>query len=345
MIKVRRLKVGSKIAIISPSNGLPHRFPEIYELGLKNLEELFGFEIVEYPSARLSTKELYNNPKLRAEDINKAFMDDSIDGIICSIGGYESVRILDYLDTEAILNYPKMIMGFSDATTFLTYLNNLGLITFYGPTVMAGLAQLKNIEEGYTKHICDILLDREIPYAYKPYSKWTHGYKDWTNMDTLGECTEFHPGNTEFQFLQEGPVAEGYLWGGGIEVLEFLKGTKYWPSKTFFQDKVLIFETSEEKPSPMHVGYMIRNYGTMGVLNDVKGIIVARPKDYTHEENEELQDIIKSILEVEFNIKDIPVIVNMDFGHTDPKVIFPLGCKVKLDSKQKQVVLLESAFE
>lgn len=145
MIKPKRLKQGSKIAIISPSNGLPYLFPGIYELGLKNLKELIGFDIVEMPTARMSPDELYKNPRLRAEDINNAFADDSIDGIIASIGGYESVRILQYLDTDRIMKNPKFIMGFSDATTFLAYMSYLGMVTFYGPSVMAGLAQLKSL--------------------------------------------------------------------------------------------------------------------------------------------------------------------------------------------------------
>ena len=79
LIKPRKIKPGSRIAIISPSNGLPFLFSDIYELGLKNLKEIFGFKIVEMPTARMSPDELYKNPKLRADDINQAFADDSID--------------------------------------------------------------------------------------------------------------------------------------------------------------------------------------------------------------------------------------------------------------------------
>jgi len=132
LIKPKKIKPGSRIAIISPSNGLSFLFPDNYELGLKNLKEIFGFEIVEMPTARMSPDELYKNPKLRADDINRAFADCSIDGVITSIGGYESVRILKYLDIDIIKKNPKLIMGFSDATTFLSYLNYLGMITFYG---------------------------------------------------------------------------------------------------------------------------------------------------------------------------------------------------------------------
>lgn len=51
------------------------------------------------------------NPKLRADDINNAFADDSIDGIITSIGGYESVRILQYLNTDMITKKSKVYYG------------------------------------------------------------------------------------------------------------------------------------------------------------------------------------------------------------------------------------------
>ncbi|GAG66101.1 unnamed protein product, partial [marine sediment metagenome] len=157
LLKPKKIKPGSRIAIISPSNGLPFLFPDIYELGLKNLKEIFGFEIVEMLTARMSPDELYKNPKLRADDINRAFADDSIDGVITSIGGYESVRILKYLDIDIIKKNPKLIMGFSDATTFLSYLNYLGMITFYGPSVMAGFAQLKHLPSQYIEHIKRIL--------------------------------------------------------------------------------------------------------------------------------------------------------------------------------------------
>lgn len=344
MKRIRRLKSGSRIAIISPSNGLPYSFPDIYELGLKNLREMFGFEIVEMPTARMSTAELYNNPKKRADDINQAFKDDSIDGIITSIGGYESVRILKYLDTDVILNNPKFIMGFSDATTFLSYLNYLGMTTFYGPSIMAGFAQLKNLPPECIDHIKTILFEDNAPYLYKPYKKWTNGYKDWSNKETIGECTELYNNENGWTFLQGDQTTQGYLWGGCIEVLEFLKSTKYWPCEDFWHDKILIYETSEDKPLPYQVGCMLRNYGIQGIFGKVKGIIIARPKDYSDAEKKELKNIVLSIVRDEFQARDIPVVMDMDFGHTDPKLILPLGGKVSLNPKTNEIVLLENPF-
>lgn len=345
LIKPKRLKKGSKIAIISPSNGLPFLFPDIYELGLRNLREIIGLDIVEMPTARMSPDELYKNPKLRAEDINNAFTDDSIDGIITSIGGYESVRILEYLNTEAIIKNPKFIMGFSDATTFLTYLNYMGMVTFYGPSVMAGFAQIKSLPSQFGKHIKTVLFSDHYPYSFSPYVEWTNGYKDWGNINTLGECTEFYKNKNGWRFLQGNKAVDGRLWGGCIEVLEFMKSTAYWPDKDFWDDKILFFETSEEKPLPNQVGYMLRNYGIQGILNKVRGIVFGRPKDYSDEEKEELNSIIIKILKDEFNVLDIPIVVDMDFGHTDPKLILPLGCMMRLNPKTNECTMLEDPFK
>ncbi|WP_339796526.1 LD-carboxypeptidase [Paenibacillus sp. FSL R5-0744] len=82
-----------------------------------------GLEAIEMPTARMSPDDLYKNPQIRADDINKCFEYESIDDIITSIGGYESVRILPFLDTKTIQKKTEFIMGFSDATTFITYLN------------------------------------------------------------------------------------------------------------------------------------------------------------------------------------------------------------------------------
>jgi len=347
MIKLKPLKRGSKIAIISPSNGLPYLFGGIFDLGLKNLREKLGFEIVEMPTARMSTEELYRNPKKRADDINEAFRREDIDGIICSIGGYESVRILEFLDTEMILKNPKMIMGFSDATTFLTYLNTLGLITFYGPSVMAGLAQMEYLPEEFEKHLQSIFFEAQYPHALESYNKYTHGYLDWSNEETLGQCKPFTKNNDGFEVLMKSDETnehEGYLWGGCIEVLEFLKGTKYWPTKEFWSNKFLIFETSEDKPEPIRVGEMLRNYGTQGILHQVKGIFIARPMDYNQEEKDQLKKIVHDILTIELDIHDLPVVMNVDFGHTDPIWIMPMGSKVKLDTEKEVLTLVENPF-
>ncbi len=235
-------------------------------------------------------------------------------------------------------------MGFSDATTFISYLNKLGMITFYGPSIMAGLAQIKHLPTEFSDHMRSILFSNEFPYNYKPYFMWTNEYKEWSKKETIGECAEFYNNEKGWIFLQGDKITQGRLWGGCIEVLEFLKSTKYWPEEDFWNDKILFFETSEEKPLPHIVGYMLRNYGIQGIFNRVKGVIFGRPKDYSNDEKKILNNIVLSIIKNEFKSKGLPIVMNVDFGHTDPKVILPLGCMTKIDPIKKNITLLESPF-
>lgn len=95
-IKPERLRKGDTVAVISPSWGGPSVFPHIYESGLETLIAL-GLKIKEYPTARADADQTYNNPRMRADDVNNAFEDPEVKAVIASIGGDDSIRILPYL--------------------------------------------------------------------------------------------------------------------------------------------------------------------------------------------------------------------------------------------------------
>ena len=139
--KPSRLVEGDTVALISPSWGAPSIYPDIFERGVKELENL-GLKTKEFPTARMNAEMLYENPMLRAEDVVQAFADPDVKAIVTSIGGDDSVRILDHVDWGIIQKNPKIFMGFSDTTTLLVALNMGGLVTFHGPSIMAGLAQI-----------------------------------------------------------------------------------------------------------------------------------------------------------------------------------------------------------
>jgi muramoyltetrapeptide carboxypeptidase LdcA involved in peptidoglycan recycling len=89
------------------------------------------------------------------------------------------------------------------------------------------------------------------------------------------------------------------------------------------------------------VGYWLRNYGSQGVLERISGMMVARPMRYTREMNDALYAEIRRVL-AEFGREDLPVVVNMDFGHTSPQMIVPMGCRAMIDPAAKRVAVLES---
>ena len=130
-IKPPRLKRGDTVAVLSPSWGGPSFFPAAYEVGVKNLQDTLGVRVKEYSTTRADADYLDKHPEERAEDLNRAFADTEVKAIFSTIGGEDSIRILPFLDLDLIRSNPKIIMGFSDTSTILTYLNHhAGLVTF-----------------------------------------------------------------------------------------------------------------------------------------------------------------------------------------------------------------------
>jgi len=344
LLRPPRLSRGDTVAVLSPSWGGPSIYPNVFELGLRNLENLFGLKIKEYPTARMADAEIYANPKARAEDINRAFADPEVKGIIASIGGDDSVRILPYLDLDTIFANPKILMGYSDTTTLTSYLNQNGLVTFNGPSVMAGFAQMRHLPADFVSHVREILFEPTERYEYRAYPEWADKYRPWQTPDYDGE-TEALRANEGARWLQGEDVVQGRLFGGCIEVLEFMKSTRFWPAEVFWDGKILFFETSEDKPTVPMVKYMLRNYGSMGALDRIAGILYGRARAYTGEEKESLYKMMVQVVAGEFGRRDMPIVANMDFGHTDPQWVMPLGVMAEIDPVRRTLCLVESAVD
>jgi muramoyltetrapeptide carboxypeptidase LdcA involved in peptidoglycan recycling len=340
--KPQRLQIGDSIAVLSPSWGGPGLYPHIYQNGLSFLNAL-GLKTIEYPTARAANEFLYTHPEARAKDINDAFADERVKAVFASIGGNDSVRILPFLNKEIVQNNPKIIMGYSDTSTLLTYLNQLGIVTFHGPSVMAGLSQGVKLPTSFTQHVKDMLFSAEDCYVYHSYGLYCDGYPGWADQKNTGMINpvKYDEG---WRFIQGAGKVTGQLFGGCMEVLEMLNGTDYWPVKDYWNDRILFFETSEEKPSVGKVGRMLRNYGMQGIFGKVKAILFGRARDYTIEEKAELDQMIIKIVKGEFSFGDMPIVTNMDFGHTDPQFILPLGVKAELDCVGQTFRLVEAAL-
>ena len=180
MIKPKNLKKGDKVAIVSLSSGLAgeEMFRHRYELGKKRLEQL-GFNVVTMKNALKGIEYLYNHPEKRAEDFMEAILDKDIKGIICNIGGDDTIRLLPYIDFEAIANNPKVFMGYSDTTINHFMMQKAGVVSYYGPAVMTDFAENNNMHTYTLKYINEVLLENMEDIVIKSSDKWTSEYLDW----------------------------------------------------------------------------------------------------------------------------------------------------------------------
>lgn len=339
IVKPERLHIDDAVAIVSPSWGGPSVFPHIYDLGL-NLLQAWGLRTMEYPTARMPAAELAAQPEIRAADINRAFADPNIKAIIASIGGNDSHRILPFLDTELIAAHPKILLGYSDTSTLHTFCQRLGLVTLHGPSVMAGFAQL-GVMPDYAAHVREMLFRPSDTYRYQPYSSYSEGYPDWGQAVKAGQVNPPRP-SEGWRLLQGEGIVEGRLFGGCIDVFEGLREGAYWPSGDFWNGRILFLETSEEAPGPVLVAEMLRGWGRLGIWDRVSALMVGRAARYEDDAKEMLDAAIVKVVADEFGRRDLPIMSNMDFGHTDPQFVLPLGITARLDCAARSLELTES---
>lgn len=337
--KPERLHIDDAVAIVSPSWGGPSVFPHVYDLGI-NLLQAWGLRVVEYPTARMPAGELMGHPERRAADINQAFADPNVKAIIASIGGNDSVRILPHLDAGVIAANPKILLGYSDTTTLHVFCQLQGLVTLHGPSVMAGFSQMAALPD-YAAHVRHMLFVAAQNHVYRPYAQYCDGYPDWRNAAKAGQINALHR-HEGWRLLQGQGAVEGPLFGGCLDVLEMLRATNFWPAPDFWAGRMLFLETSEEAPSVEVVAGILRSYGALGIWDRVSALLVGRAARYSDADKLALDEALVAVIGGEYGRPDLPIVSNMDFGHTDPQMVLPLGVRARLDCASRSLQLVES---
>lgn len=339
LIKPKALQFGDKVAVISLSWGGAGELPARYEQGKKQLQATFGLEVVETKHALQSAQWLYENPRARAQDLLEAFADPSIKAIISAIGGDDSCRILRYVDSEVIRQNPKIFLGFSDSTITHLLCLKAGLTSFYGTSLLVGFAENGGMFPYQVADIQRTLFSAGAMGEVAPNrAGWTSELLDWSDSSLQNTKRTLTP-SAGWNFLQGHQRVRGHLIGGCLESLESLKGTAWWPPVECWTDAILFFETSEAQPEPDYFRWWLRNYAEQGILQRAKGILLGRPHHnaYVQEYNAELLKVLG-----EEGLTELPVITEMDFGHTSPVFTLPYGVLAQIDCRNRTFSLLES---
>lgn len=340
-----RLQPGDKVAIVSPSAGLPALFPWVYELGLQRLRDVFHLKPIEFPTARKNPEYLEKNPKARADDINAAFADTSIKAIIATIGGNDQIRILPYLDPDIIASNPKSFLGYSDNTNLHLFLWNLRIMSYYGGNLMNQFAMQGQMQDFTVHYLKKALFDTQIGEIHAS-TEWTDYDLNWDDPHNLTKTRPLYPSEGWMWHNHDNKVVEGRLWGGCLEVLDLHLSVKsYLPPLDQLTGSILYLETSEEMPTEGFVYRFLAALGELGILHKLKGLLFGRPKaqfcgQIPPEGREQFianqQQAIKRALQ-DYEC-DLLTVFNLNFGHTDPQVIIPNGGMAFIDGSKKTIV-------
>jgi muramoyltetrapeptide carboxypeptidase LdcA involved in peptidoglycan recycling len=304
---------------------------------------LFDFDIVEMPHARADADWLDRNPKARADDLMAAFADTTVKAVIASIGGDDADRLIPHLDLEVARRNPKVFLGYSDTTVLSFGLLKAGLVSFYGPTVMSGFAENVEPYRHMVQSLEKTLFSPEPAGLVEPSREgWTVEFLNWGDPANQSRRRTLQP-FTGPRVLQGRGKARGHLIGGCADTLECLKGTPWWPPLEVWKGAILFYETSEDAPSPRLVARWLRNLAGQGILKDLEGLLFARPGGRIDPATHVVYD--RELLQTlkEAGLRDLPVLSNLDFGHTDPIFTLPYGVMAEIDCDAGSLTILESA--
>jgi muramoyltetrapeptide carboxypeptidase len=305
-LRPKALRAGARLAVVSPASAVK---AELVRKGMAALAGL-GYEPVLFPHA-LARGPIYyaGSAQERADDLMEAFRDGSIDGVICSRGGWGSAELLPLLDAETIRANPKPFIGYSDHCALHTWLQNeAGLVTFHGPMVASDFARENGVD----------------------VASWTSalgGDGAWE----LGEAAGL-------RVMQRGS-ARGTLRGGCLSILAETLGTKYaFEAK----DSILFLEDIGHKPYQWDRQLLHLRYA--GVLDSVRGIVFGDMAQCVTSlaEAEKMEQVLRYALRGFAG----PVMIGLRSGHVNgANVMLPLGVEVEMDlsARNPRLHFLEAA--
>jgi len=312
----KKLVTGDQIRVIAPSRSAAICSKQNYDLAYEHIKSEFNVLIT--LGKNVNEKDMFNSSLIerRVSDIHDAFSDKTIKMISTVIGGFNSNQLLKYLDWDLIKKNPKIICGYSDITVLANAIfAKTGLVTYLGPH-FSTFAQKEYME--YTiEYFKKCLLGNE-EFTVVSSKEWLDDpwYKNQDNRTPII--------NEGYWVLKSG-TTEGIIVGGNLSSLSLLFGTEYMPD---LNDSIVFIEVDNYTQGvdllefERQLQSLLQQKGNEGI----KAIIIGRFQKGSEVTREKLQYVIETKKE----LTNIPVIANVDFGHTNPMITFPIGgtCKI-----------------
>lgn len=320
-----KLKPGDEIRVIASSRSLSIISSELRSIANKRFESLglklsFGQHVEE--------SDMFNSSSIesRVADIHDAFRDPNVKGILTVIGGFNSNQILKYIDWELIKNNPKVFCGYSD----ITVLNNAilaktGLVTYSGPHYST-FGQESYFD--YSLEYFQKCLMSDTPFEILPSKQWSDDkwFADQKNRKLID--------NAGWLVINKGEV-QGTIVGGNLCTVNLLQGTEYFPD---LKNSILFLE-DDSVSQPHDFDRDLQSLILQPGFSQVKGMVIGRFQNASEMSDKKLVKIILTKQE----LKNILVIAGVDFGHTDPKITFPVGgeAKIVVKNQTSQIEILK----
>ena len=292
------LKPGSKIRIVSPAGKVDKKYvlPAVQWLGKQGYEVELGKHVFSRHYQFAGTDEQ------RLEDLQIALNDPETGAIICSRGGYGSVRIIDRLNFGGCTSNPKWLIGFSDVTILHSCFHKLEVATIHG-AMPRYFFDVKGAPNENLESLMNLLTGVKPDYIFPSEKKNRKG------------------------------KAIGQLVGGNLSIISSLQGTRY---ELDTDGKILFLEDIDE--FLYHADRLMHQLKLAGKLDNLAGLVLGsftEMKDNESPFGKTIHEIIMESVE-EF---DYPVCYGFPAGHDKKNLALVFGLDWELTVSQKHSTL------
>ncbi|EOH99602.1 hypothetical protein UAW_00754 [Enterococcus haemoperoxidus ATCC BAA-382] len=316
-MKAPRLQAGDEIRVIAPSTS----FARLSDLGITSAEKKLtdlGFKVTF--AEHTNEQDVLGSSSImsRVKDLHAAFSDDNVKGILTAIGGFNSNELLPYLDFELIKRHPKVFCGYSDITALCNAITaKTKLLTYVGPHFSS--FQMDELQDYQTETFLHATTD-EKAFDVSASESWSQD--EWYLPDP--KRTLFA---NDWKVYSHSEPVTGTCYGGNLGTFQLLFGTRFLPD---LERSILFVENAEEND------YHDFARGLAALLQVVKhpqALLIGRfPKETDMTEERLLAILSKYPL-----LREIPVIYDMNFGHTQPIFTIPIGDQATVDTTNKKI--------
>lgn len=330
-LKPPGLTPGDTIGFFSPSSAATAWAPHRFERARAYLEAQ-GFKLRAGSLTGAQDHWRSGSIAARAEELNALIRDPQVRAIMSVIGGNNSNSLLPYLDYEALKRDPKILIGYSDVTALLLGIHaKTGLITFYGPALVASFGELPPLVDetlaGF-KQVC-MADGAAVPHTLPTPAQWTDERLDWENQTRAKGCQP-----NRLISVGSGKV-RGRLIGGNLNTLAGVWGSPYMPA--IEAGGILLLEDSLKRAETVERSFA--HLKLCGVFDRIGGLILGKHELFNDQGSGKgpLDILLEVVGEPGF-----PILAEFDCAHTHPMLTLPLGIQAELDVDGQRLTLLES---
>ena len=295
------LKEGDQIGLISPARKISMDEIKAAIKMFQNwgLEPVFGHHLFDHEN------QFAGSDEKRAADFQGFLDNPEIKAIISTRGGYGSVRIIDDLNFNQFVRFPKWLIGYSDFTVFHSHAHTQFEVETLHATMPLNFPKDGKANSA-TESLRKALFGELDSHIFKP-----------TKVFRAGKV-------------------EGELIGGNLSIIYSLMGSD---SEMNFDGKILFIEDLDEYL--YHIDRMMMNLKRAGKLENLAGLIVGGMNDM-NDNTIPFGKTAEEIISEHIKEYTYPVVFGFPAGHIDDNRALIMGRAVFLlvDSEESKLSFL-----